>query len=166
MKYLILIRHAKSDWNVSVDSDLERPLNKRGLRDAPFMAKLLQSKIKDIDAIFSSPAERTMLTANFFAEAFGKSSEDIIQSENLYLSSYNILLYFIKEIDDSLQKVIIVTHNPGITELSNYLCDKYIDNIPTCGIVGLKLLENNWNSIGRKKCKLDFFEYPKKYFKL
>jgi phosphohistidine phosphatase len=165
MKNLFLIRHAKSDWSNSDLDDFDRPLNKRGLRDAPFMAKLLKSKIDKVDAIYSSPANRALSTANFFAESFGIDTENIIQDSNLYLSSYEILIKCIKDFEDSYQDVIMVTHNPGITDLSNYLSNVYIDNIPTTGIVALKFSEDSWKKIGKKKCKLVFFEYPKKYIK-
>jgi len=165
MKNLFLVRHAKSDWSNSELDDFDRPLNKRGIKDAPFMAKLLKSKIKKIDAIYSSPANRALSTANYFAESFGISLDDIIQDSNLYLSSYEILIKCIKDFENTYNDVIMVSHNPGITDLSNYLSNVYIDNIPTSGIVALKFSEDSWEKIGKKKCKFVFFEYPKKYVK-
>ena len=59
---------------------------------------------------------------------------------------------------------MIFAHNPGLTQLNNYISKKYIDNIPTCGVVALES-ENKWSDVGKNSCKFMFFEYPKKYKK-
>ncbi len=163
MKSLYLIRHAKSDWSDHVD-DFDRGLNSRGLRDAPFMADLLKSKINTLDVIYSSPAKRALTTAGFFASSFGFKNDEIITDHLLYLSSYYTILDFLREIDESYKKVALFIHNPAITELSDNLCEKRIGNVPTCGIVGLKLKVKKWKEINSKKCDLEFFEVPKNYF--
>ena len=83
MKFLLLIRHAKSGWNFDVD-DFHRPLNERGMTDAPLMAKRLLKKEIKIDAFISSPAKRAFTTAAFFAEAYGKKSKEIVTIPSLY----------------------------------------------------------------------------------
>lgn len=164
MRQLILIRHAKSSWsNPSLD-DFDRPLNKRGKRDAPFMAKLLSEKKIYPDIIISSPAKRTKLTAFEFAERLGIGSDDIQWNNKLYLASLTTLLKILKQLDNNIKTVFLVGHNPGLTDLQNFLCKEEIDNIPTCGIVSMKS-DKKWSEISSKDFKLDFFEYPKKYFK-
>lgn len=164
MRQLILIRHAKSSWsNPSLD-DFDRPLNKRGKRDAPFMAKLLSGKNIHPDIIISSPAKRTKLTALEFATQLGIGTNAIIWNDKLYLASLTTLIKIVKKLDDNVKIVLIVGHNPGLTDLHNFLCKQEIDNIPTCGIVSMKT-DRNWSEISSKDFELDFFEYPKKYFK-
>jgi phosphohistidine phosphatase len=164
MRQLILIRHAKSSWSDPTLNDFDRPLNKRGKRDAPFMAKLLFKKNIRPDLIISSPAKRTKLTALEFAEQFGIKNENILWDDNLYLASYSTLIKKLKQLDNNINTVLIVGHNPGLTDLHNFLCKEEIDNIPTCGAVSLKT-DKNWSEISSDDFKLDFFEYPKKYFK-
>uniref|UniRef100_A0A832DMS4 Histidine phosphatase family protein n=1 Tax=Ignavibacterium album TaxID=591197 RepID=A0A832DMS4_9BACT len=164
MRQLILIRHAKSSWSDPTLDDFDRPLNKRGKRDAPFMAKLLFGKYIRPDLIISSPAKRTKLTALEFAEQFGIKNENILWDDNLYLASYSTLIKKLKHLDNNINTVFLVGHNPGLTDLHNFLCKEEIDNIPTCGVVSLKT-DKNWSEISSDDFKLDFFEYPKKYFK-
>ena len=83
MKKLFLVRHAKSSWADPSLADLDRPLNKRGLRDAPFMAKLLKGRGVQPDRILSSPANRAFTTASYFAEALDIPSKEIdIETES------------------------------------------------------------------------------------
>ena len=84
MKTLILVRHAKSDWNEPGLSDIERPLNERGKKDAPMMAKRLRKKGLKIDAFLSSPAKRAFRTARFFAEEFDVKKDNIQVEKVLY----------------------------------------------------------------------------------
>lgn len=164
MRQLILIRHAKSSWsNPSLD-DFDRPLNKRGKRDVPFMARLLSGKNIHPDIIISSPAKRTKLTALEFAKQLGIESNAIQWNDKLYLASLTTLLKILKKLDDNVKIVLLVGHNPGLTDLHNFLCKQEIDNIPTCGIVSMKT-DKKWSEISSKYFELDFFEYPKKFFK-
>ena len=84
MKTIYFIRHAKSSWADMSLRDIQRPLNARGLRDAPFMAKMLKGRGVQLDAIVSSPANRAFTTATYFAEAFGLKSADIIVKQDIY----------------------------------------------------------------------------------
>ena len=77
-KTLLLIRHAKSSWDVGTLNDFERPLNDRGKKDAPMMARRLLDKKVSIDAFVSSPAKRAKKTAELFSSAYGNSEEDVI----------------------------------------------------------------------------------------
>ncbi len=164
MRQLILIRHAKSSWDNPELSDFERPLNKRGEKDAPFMAKLLSEKNISPELIISSPAQRTKLTALEFAQKFGYKEKDIVWDRNLYLASAVKLLKIIQKLEDKIKCAIIVGHNPGLTDLQNYLCNDEIDNIPTCGIVCMST-DKKWMKVGAKDFELQFFEFPKKYRK-
>jgi len=161
MKKLILLRHAKSSWKDLSINDFDRPLNKRGNRDVSIMANAFLNRNIKLDLIISSGAKRTIDTAKAFAEALGFRSNILIKDELYEGSSYEIL-NCINQIDDIYNNVLIVCHNPGITNLANYLSDFLIDNIPTTGIVGFSI-EKNWFAIKEKSCSFLFFDCPKKY---
>jgi len=163
MKTLYLVRHAKSSWENRNLTDFDRTLNDRGKRDAPFMAKLLKDKKIASDLILSSPAVRAFTTAKIFANEFNISEEDIVKNESIYEADRSDLLKIITAIDDSINNLMLFGHNPGITYLSNYLCDFETDNIPTCGIICMQLGFDSWNYLGNKTCRFKFFDYPKKY---
>lgn len=164
MRQLILIRHAKSSWSNSDLSDFDRPLNKRGKRDIAFMSGLLSQKNISPELIISSPALRTKLTAIEFANKIGYNKNEIIWNKNLYLASYMNILKIIKQIENKINCAIIVGHNPGLTDLQNYLCNEEIDNIPTSGIVSMSTIKE-WKDVESKDFELVFFEFPKKYLK-
>ena len=160
MKKLILLRHAKSSWKDASLDDFDRPLNRRGKKDAPIMAhKLAMRKIK-IDLTISSPANRTIETAKIFANILGCESE-IIFNDKLYEASYKEILNVINLIDDKYQNVLLVCHNPGITNLVNYISDYFIENISTSGIVGLST-NSSWKNINENGCSFLFYDYPKR----
>jgi phosphohistidine phosphatase len=160
MKKLILLRHAKSSWKDASLDDFDRPLNRRGKKDAQLMAeKLAMRKIK-IDLMISSPAKRTNETAKIFANILGYETE-IIFNDKLYEASYKEILEVINLVDEKYQNVLLVCHNPGITNLTNYISDHFIENIPTSGIVGLST-KSGWKNINENGCSFLFYDYSKK----
>ncbi len=163
MKHLLLIRHAKSSWDNDNISDKERPLNARGKKAAPFMAEILKKKNLNIQLFISSPAERAYATAKKFAEILEYPKEKIVIKEKLYGAATYEILEIVNELDNNLDCVAIVGHNPDLTQFNNFLSDTYIDNIPTTGIVLLKFDVNNWTEVGKGVGKLIFFDYPKKF---
>ena len=156
-KKLYLLRHAKSSWKDFSISDFDRPLNKRGKRDAPLMAEQMARKGIHPDVIFSSPAKRAKSTAQHFSE---KLQTNIIYNSAIYEASTSTLKEIIKEAFKHHDEIMLVGHNPALTLLSNSLSSHQIDNIPTAGIVGFEL---NIESIETAKTTMLFFEYPKKY---
>ncbi|MBT8379033.1 MAG: histidine phosphatase family protein [Ignavibacteria bacterium] len=162
MKTLYLVRHAKSSWKDSSLDDIERPLNKRGKRDAPFMGELLSEKGIKPNVMFSSPAKRASKTAQAIAEQIGYPKNDIIFDEAIYEASSRELVDFIKKIDDQYNSVMIFGHNPGFTMLNNFLSKEYIDNLPTCGVIALEF-NSSWKDIDKNSAKVLFFDYPKRY---
>ena len=163
MKTLYLVRHAKSSWENRNVPDFDRTLNERGKRDAPFMAKLLKEKKTEIDLILASPANRALSTAKIFAKEFSLPDDSIVKEEDIYEAGRNNLMEILVKTDDSINNLALFGHNPGITYLSNYLCDFETDNIPTCGVICMQLDYDSWKYLGNKVCGFKFFEYPKKY---
>ncbi|MCX7879972.1 MAG: histidine phosphatase family protein [Ignavibacteria bacterium] len=165
MKTLVLIRHAKSDWSDPDKTDIERPLNKRGKRDAPFMAKLLKEKGVYPNLVITSPTERTLQTVKFFAKEYDFDMNEVLVREEIYNLGPNAIRQMIAKIDDNIQTIFIFGHNPDLTLLGNQLSDTFIDNIPTTGILCIDFEINSWSEILTQSGKTRFFEFPKKYFK-
>lgn len=165
MKNLYLIRHAKSSWSEPGLSDFERPLNHRGNRDAPFMAKLLKEKNVIPDKIISSPAVRAYSTAKVFAAELNYPVENIETSQNIYEAGAGEILSIIQSVNNNVNTLLLFGHNPGFTSLSNYLSDRQIDNIPTCGISCITFKSKLWSDVNINQGKLIAFEFPKKYLK-
>jgi len=164
MKKLYLVRHAKSSWKNPELSDKERPLNKRGKNDAPFMGKTLKEKKVKPDLMISSDAVRAKKTAYAIAKELEYEKNNIVLTDDIYEASSLELLNLVKSFDQDFSSVMMFGHNPALTSLHNYLTDHYIYNIPTCGVVGIEF-ENQWSGIDERSGKFLFFIYPKMYKK-
>ncbi|MDY6790602.1 MAG: histidine phosphatase family protein [Thermodesulfobacteriota bacterium] len=163
MKTLYLVRHAKSSWKYPHLDDFERPLNKRGRKSAPLMGKILKKLKVAPDLVISSPANRAAMTARIIADKIKYPLDKIRYSEAIYHVSANALIHFIKQMDDAVNKVMVVGHNPALTDLANYFGGRSISNIPTCGIFCVDLDISLWAKISAHCGKLKFFEFPKKH---
>ena len=161
MKQLILVRHAKSDWGDASLSDFDRPLNERGKKDAPAMAKRLADKKIKVDAIISSTAKRAAKTANAFIDALDIKKKHAFFTDELYLASPDTFYKVIAGIDDEYESIALFSHNEGITYFANQLTDARIDNIPTCGVFAVKADCNHWKDFRDAKKEFWFFDYPK-----
>lgn len=163
MKTLYLIRHAKSDWNSSDLTDFERTLNKQGFNEAPFMAKKLIEYNFKPDHIICSPAKRTTSTAQLICAEINYPLKDIIFEHSIYEASVNALVSLVNSLPNNKNEITIIGHNPSITELSNYLTDEHIGNMPTCSIIKIELEIDNWDEITRGIGIQKFFIYPKAF---
>jgi phosphohistidine phosphatase len=162
MKLLILARHAKSSWDYPELEDFERPLNFRGRQDAPKMAaKLAQLKIKP-DLIWSSPAIRAVLTARIYARALHYPLNEIHYSEALYSDEAAALVTYIKRTPNTFAQILLMGHNPVMTELVNDLVQDTIENIPTGGVIGVAFKITTWQALKSHSGMVQFFEFPKK----
>ncbi len=164
MKVVYLIRHAKSSWSNPGLEDIERPLNKRGVRDSAFMPNILKGKGAKPDLIVSSPANRAFTTACKFAEAFEIDKENILVRKDIYEAYPQAVLEVITTLNHQAEEVLIFGHNPTFTSLANMFADEYIVNVPTCGIVKIEADINDWSSFDADTAKLTAFHFPKQYF--
>ena len=148
MKRLTLVRHAKSDAGLPGQQDWDRPLNRRGQRDAPEMALRLRERRLKPDLVLSSPAVRALTTATIMARELKVPASAVGQDERLYLASPADLLAVIRDLGGHATHVMVFGHNPGITDLANALsAGERIDNMPTCAVfTGLFALED-WNAL-------------------
>ena len=163
MKRLYLIRHAKSSWDTPGLDDIERPLNKRGKRDAPFMGGRLKHYSVQPDLIYSSPAKRALSTAKIIADCIGYPKERILQKAGIYSSEMNRLLVLIQETDSAVDTLFLVGHNYVLTDFAEYLTSESLGNVPTCGIVGVAFTITSWHEVGGARGEMLFFDYPKKH---
>ena len=160
-KTLLLIRHAKSSWDDFSIKDFDRPLNDRGKRDAPRMAKRLLDKKVELDAFVSSPAKRAKRTAELFAKEYNRKKEEIIFHEELYLASPASFRQVITGTDDSFNTIAVFSHNNGITEFANTLSEVRVDDMPTCAMYALKIDIKEWSDFRTAEKQFFFFDYPK-----
>lgn len=161
MKELLIIRHAKSSWNNAFSGDFERPLNDRGHRDAPRMAEKMKLRGVNIQAFLSSTANRALTTATYFAEAYGKTKNDILLFPQLYHAPELVFYKVIKTIPSEINTAAVFSHNPGITEFVNGLTETRIDNMPTCAIFAIQIESDSWEDFSTAKKRFWFFDYPK-----
>lgn len=162
MKRLFLCRHAKSSWKDSTLADIDRPLNKRGKKDAPVMGARLAMRGFGPDLILASPAKRALATARQLAKHVDYPKKNIIIKNELYGATPDTQMHIIRNVYDDLTSVYIVGHNPETTLLANYLGGLDIYNVPTCGIVLLEFDVESWGKIDRGEGKLILFDYPKR----
>lgn len=161
MKTLTLVRHAKSSWKDRALSDRERPLNKRGERDAPFMGKrMVESGIRP-SLIISSPAVRAWSTAKAVASELGYPLEFLQREDGLYLASLDSLLDVVATQDAGFNHLMLFAHNPGLTEFANYLSPGLTNNLPTAGVVSVNIEADDWMLYDRPKTELLVYDYPK-----
>jgi phosphohistidine phosphatase len=162
MKTIYFLRHAKSSWRDGELSDIDRPLNKRGLDNAPMMARHFRKLKVKPQLIISSPSKRTMTTAMMIAERIGYEEKNIKIDMELYGANVAQISQLIYHLDENLKKVMLVGHNPAFTLIVDYYTGYPIDNMPTCGLVQINFDVNTWHEVVPKSGKLALFEYPKK----
>jgi phosphohistidine phosphatase len=161
-KRLLVCRHAKSSWQDANLSDFERPLNKRGERDAPEMGRRLAQRGIRPDLIMTSPAARALATAVTYAGQLGCPPERLQRNPLQYAATVPVLLTMLQAVDSGISTLMLVGHNPESTDLANFLGKLAIANIPTSGIVALEFALTSWKELAAGTGTLLFFDFPKK----
>ena len=162
MKTLTIFRHAKSSWDFPDLTDHDRPLNKRGKRDAPIMGERLKESGIRPSLIVSSPAVRAWKTARTVAKQIGYPVEFLQREPGLDHAGVNKLLDIIAVQDDGFNNIVIVGHNPGLTDLANELVPGLTSNLPTAGFVAIRIDTDDWDLRTRQSADLLVYDYPKK----
>jgi len=162
MKTIYFVRHAKSSWDDITLDDHDRPLNKRGKRDAPVMARRLLGIDVAPDGLLSSTAKRARQTAAYFADVLVVSAEDKRYEAALYHAWPSTIEQQIRQLPDQWTTVLVFGHNPGYTDLANRMQnDAYIGNVPTCGIVGAQAEIDDWTDFSLAEARRIAYLYPK-----
>lgn len=158
MKEVLLIRHAKSSWEFANLKDEERPLNKRGHRDAPRMAEFCKSNNLNLTHLISSMATRAFTTAEYFQKAY---SIELSKETELYFGDDDDWMHIINNLDSKVDFPAFFSHNPTITYFANMFEGDYIENVPTCGIVHLQSTVDDWSKMHFDNTSIKNFYYPK-----
>ena len=161
-KRFVLIRHAKSSWANPLQSDFERPLNDRGQSDAPMMGKRLKDAGIIPDRILASTAKRASQTAKHIAKGIGYSPDLIEWHEEFYHCVPSVFEEAIYAVDDALETIFIVAHNPGITDFAASLdTSKTVHHMPTCATVGFRVDTDRWSDFSKAQKTLFLNDTPK-----
>lgn len=161
-KTLYLIRHAKSSWGNPGLRDHDRPLNNRGLHDAPKMALFLAENAAKPSLIITSTAKRALSTALYFADTFEIPEEKVRREAAIYEAHPTDVLKIIHQLPDTESCVLVFGHNPTFTSLANVFSeDMYIENVPTCGIVKITTTAESWNKMYEGNAKVVACYFPK-----
>lgn len=161
MRTLFLVRHAKSSWDSPGLRDFNRPLNDRGLRDAPRMGEVLRDKGIKPDLLVSSPAKRALTTAQFFAAAFGLPEAAIVRNPDIYEAFATEIMRIISGLPDTAHSVMLFGHNPTFTEVANRFSDDFIDNLPTCGVIQIDSSAATWAEFYEGNARVKACYFPK-----
>jgi phosphohistidine phosphatase len=159
---LTLVRHAKSSRDDVTLKDFMRPLNSRGLRDAPVMGRRLHKNGFQPDLIVSSPAARAIKTALLIAKEINFPGNDIVSMTVVYDAEVNNLLEVVRGLPEASRDVMLVGHNPGLTDLANLFARTGINNIPTCGLLQLEFNAQHWRDILPGSAAVVLYDYPRR----
>ena len=162
MKLLTLARHAKSSWKQADLSDFERPLNRRGERSAPQMGRKLAAFRPRLDLLVSSPAKRALATAQIFIAEAVPPAPPLVLEPDLYEANVADFLRVIRRLDPAAGHVAIIAHNPTLTDVANRLCEAGIANVPTCGLVRIRLDVEHWADVTGRCGALEAFDRPER----
>lgn len=148
MKSLLLLRHAKSSWKHPELPDHDRPLNKRGKRDAPRIAKIIRDKGLVPDLIMSSTAKRARKTAKIVAKTCGYTGE-VELTPALYHAGPSTYIGTLSHQADERQRIMLVGHNPGLEELLEMLVGR-MELIPTATLALVLLPLTQWRELNHE----------------
>lgn len=163
MRTLYLVRHAKSSWADPGMRDFDRPLNERGLRNAPFMAKVCKQRGEPIDLLVSSPANRAITTARFFAKELGIPAARFREEPAIYEASLTKLMRVVEALPDEAGRVMLFGHNPGFSELLEHLSEAGTGDLPTCGMARIDILLDSWSAVAKGTGTLVWLDGPKRH---
>jgi len=159
MKTLMLLRHAKSDWDDSSLADFDRPLAARGKRDAPRVGKSLRKRGVFPDLIISSPAVRAKTTIDAVTKS-AKLGNEVQFDASIYGASSGELMRIIRRWRDDISCSLLVGHNPGFEELLYRLTGSR-DRMPTAALACIEFEIDSWEDIEEGKGRLAWLVTPK-----
>ena len=162
VKTLYLVRHAKSSWANLSGGDHARPLNERGRANAPAMAERLRLRGVKLDRLITSSAQRTKETGRFLAKGLRVESPQVEEEDELYGADVADWIRLIQKLNESWQTVMMIGHNPTLTELAHEFGRTDILNVPTCGVLECQFEGEFWGNFGDQLRELKVrFDFPK-----
>jgi len=160
-KTLLLVRHAKSSWDDPFLRDHERPLLNTGINRTAKVSKFLQAKKVHPDLIISSHAVRALETAKLLADGLNYPFHKILIESNIYYRDEEGLFEIALALPDQSEVVMMVGHNPAMTQFANMFLDTKLDYLPTTGVVCVNFNVDEWNKMPQADARLDFYITPK-----
>ncbi len=161
MKQLTIVRHAKSAWDNIDLSDHDRPLKSTGIKKTRKIINFLNSKNFSPDLILTSSAVRACETANMIADGIGYEKNLVKNTRSLYHAGVDDIYTEVFAIDNSVNSVMLVAHNPTLTDFVNEFVLPEIDNLPTTGTVCIEFETDNWEKISDAEYKVKFVVFPR-----
>jgi phosphohistidine phosphatase len=163
MKRLLLLRHAKAVPATGASADIARPLAERGERDARRIGERLRERRLHAALILTSPATRALATAHIVASAIDYPRESIRLDGRLYLAEPATILDIVAAQDAALETLLVVGHNPGLTEAAHRLLpDLDVDDLPTGAIVGIDYAGAvSWARMDAARGAFSYYDFPK-----
>jgi len=162
MKTLYLVRHAKAGWHDPAMADFDRPLTKRGHKQAEEMSRHLRKKGVAPERLVSSPASRALETAEIFADAFGIEQREIVQKIEIYEGGIDALAAVVRSLADEENTAMLFGHNPAISAFAGWLTGQRAEAMDTCGVAKIELHCEHWQDTAEGSGRLAWYEYPEK----
>ncbi|MCW0217669.1 MAG: histidine phosphatase family protein [Prosthecobacter sp.] len=172
MKYLTVIRHAKSSWTQPGLADHDRPLNERGLKAAPAMATFLHrtyfggadspALLPPPDRLVTSTAARALATAKIMQDVFRMPTESLLLDSRLYLAEAPQILRVVQQFDESWRHIMLFGHNPGLHDFAErILARAHVPRMPTCTAVMIAMPQAYWGLADWTQAQLIGYLTPK-----
>jgi phosphohistidine phosphatase len=149
---LLILRHAKSDWDDNAQSDFARPLAKRGKKDAPRVGAWMYREGLVPDLVVSSPAERARQTTQAVCKGLDYKRKTVVWDQAIYEAAVTDLLGLLARLPPNAKTVLLVGHNPGIEELLVYLVGDDVGELddgkllPTAALARLEM-PHDWSNL-------------------
>ncbi|MBP6978579.1 MAG: phosphohistidine phosphatase SixA [Bacteroidales bacterium] len=160
-KSLYIVRHAKSSWDEPELADEERPLLEKGVQKTYKVIDYLNERQVTVDLILSSPAVRAYETARLIAQGIRYPVENISRIQDIYHLDTQQMLNKLTGLSDEIHSVMIVGHNPGVTQLASLLLGKQLDWLPTSAVVGIEFSTHQWQEIAGARRAVLFMIHPR-----
>ncbi|MFA5782094.1 MAG: histidine phosphatase family protein [Bacteroidales bacterium] len=161
MKTLYIVRHAKSSWAFPGLPDIDRPIVDKGINNTKKIVIEMNNRKVQVDLLISSHAKRAYETAKIIATGINYAVEKIEVSEGIYRVNRDDIFNILFALNDTIDSVMIVGHNPTLTQFANLFLDKKIDILPTSGVISISFKINNWIGVIKAKPKTNFTLFPK-----
>ncbi|WP_353139212.1 histidine phosphatase family protein [Pseudopedobacter sp.] len=159
-KQLLIIRHASAAWPKDIRSDFERPLKKEGIEEANNLGLFLKNNEIIPDHILCSPANRTKNTFLVINHYLNVAEDFVFFDKAIYEASYKTLFNALTKLDNKYDKVILIGHNNGISDLINYFLDENYISLPPAGIALLEFPVDNWKMISKGLAEIKLVRFP------
>ena len=156
MKNIVFIRHGKSSWSQNLP-DIDRPLKEKGILDGKLVSEVFKNQQFTPDFVYSSPANRAYTTCKLFIEVLNISKNEVIIEDELYDFAGQKVIKFIQNLNSDIDNIMLFGHNYAFTSLVNSLGNKYIENLPTTGLVLIEFDSDSWEDLSNGISKLIIF---------